>query len=31
VELVVDDSNTLGLPVGADIRIAVAHVGVITQ
>jgi len=31
VELVVDASNTLGLPIGADVRIAVAHVGVINQ
>jgi hypothetical protein len=31
VELVVDDSNALGLPVGADVRIAVAHVGVVNQ
>jgi hypothetical protein len=29
VELVVDAPNTLGLPVGADIRVAVAHVGVV--
>ncbi len=28
VELVVDAANTLGLPVGADVRISVAHVGV---
>lgn len=28
VELVVDAANTLGLPIGADVRISVAHVGV---
>ncbi len=31
VELVVDTSNSLGLPIGSDIRIAVAHVGVVNQ
>jgi hypothetical protein len=31
VELVVNTANSLGLPVGADVRIAVAHVGVINQ
>jgi hypothetical protein len=29
VELVVDAANSLGLPVGADLRLAVAHVGVV--
>jgi hypothetical protein len=29
VELVVDAENTYGLPVGADVRLAVADVGVI--
>ncbi|MGA2132058.1 MAG: choice-of-anchor P family protein [Bryobacteraceae bacterium] len=29
VELVVDTANSLGLPLGADVRIAVAHTGVV--
>jgi len=31
VELMVDTSNSLGLPVGADVRVSVAHVGVINH
>jgi hypothetical protein len=31
VELVVDASNTLGLPIGADVRIAVAHSAIVNQ
>jgi hypothetical protein len=31
VELVVNTANSLGLPIGADVRIAVAHVGVVNQ
>lgn len=31
VELVVDAENTLGLPIGADVRVAVAHSGIVTQ